>query len=167
MGEYVVHVWRTSAEGLPEYLCGIDPEAVHARVSEARFQRFPLDVICDECLRVLASQFRLTTDRNNSPAAQPPVTDEELCDELASALRLEGFDAKKHVINGELGVLIGPKGLNPLRMPPGQRTLFFPHQELTERANRPLLARRDFHRIFENRKAHGTSAAPLPSRHEK
>jgi hypothetical protein len=70
---------------------------------------------------------------------------------FAAELTLEGFDAKSDLYNGQLGLIVGPKGLDPKRLPPETAGLFFPLWELNHPANRPLVAARKFHEVFENR----------------
>lgn len=66
-------------------------------------------------------------------------------------LKNEGFDARSDLFNGQVGLIVGPKGLEPERMNPGEAALFFPLWELNYEANRPLVAARRFHDIVKNR----------------
>jgi hypothetical protein len=66
-------------------------------------------------------------------------------------LRSEGFDARTDLFNGQVGLIVGPGGLDPKRMPPNTAGLFFPLWELNYAPNRPLVKARKFHDIFESR----------------
>lgn len=70
---------------------------------------------------------------------------------LVARLRSEGFDARTDLFNGQVGLVIGPNGLNPKRMPPDAVGLFFPLWELNYVPNRELVERHKFHEIFEAR----------------
>lgn len=71
--------------------------------------------------------------------------------DFAKRLKSEGFDARTDLLNGQVGLIIGPKGLGQGRMPPDTMGLFFPLWELNNKSNRPLVEDRQFHEIFENR----------------
>ena len=77
--------------------------------------------------------------------------------EFADVLRNEGFAAKGSMFIGQCGLDVGPKGLDPNRMPkPGSdgktiSALFFPLWELNHRPNRRLVNARKFHDIEESR----------------
>lgn len=66
-------------------------------------------------------------------------------------LRREGFDARGDVYNGQVGIIVGPGGLDPKRMPPDEIGIFFPLWELNHESNRPLIEARRFHEIVESR----------------
>lgn len=70
---------------------------------------------------------------------------------FVAQLRREGFDARTDLFNGQVGLIVGPHGLDPKRMPPDTAGLFFPLWELNYTGNRPLVEARKFHEIFENR----------------
>jgi hypothetical protein len=70
---------------------------------------------------------------------------------FVARLRGEGFDARTDLFNGQVGLIVGPKGLDPKRMPPDTSGLFFPLWELNYRANREFVEARRFHDIFESR----------------
>jgi hypothetical protein len=70
---------------------------------------------------------------------------------LVAHLRREGFDARTDLFNGQVGLIVGPNGLDPKRMPPETAGLFFPLRELNSVPNRALVEARKFHEIFENR----------------
>src|ERR1039457_394008 len=70
---------------------------------------------------------------------------------FVAALRSEGFDARADLFNGQVGLIVGPNGLDPNRMPPDTAGLFFPLWELNYTPNRALVEARRFHDIFENR----------------
>jgi hypothetical protein len=70
---------------------------------------------------------------------------------FVARLRSEGFDARTDLFNGQVGLIVGPNGLDPRRMPPETAGLFFPLWELNYVPNRALVEARDFHGIFENR----------------
>ncbi len=70
---------------------------------------------------------------------------------FVARLRSEGFDARTDLFNGQVGLIVGPNGLDPRRMPPDTAGLFFPLWELNYTANRGLVDARRFHDIFENR----------------
>jgi hypothetical protein len=72
-------------------------------------------------------------------------------DAFARQLRNEGFDARGNVFNGTVGVIVGPKGLDPKRMPSDLSAFFFPLWELNDGHNRALVSSRRFHEIFEKR----------------
>jgi hypothetical protein len=63
----------------------------------------------------------------------------------------EGFDARCDLFNGQVGVIVGPEGLDSSRMPPETQGLLFPLWELNQRANRALVVERRFHDMFERR----------------
>lgn len=66
-------------------------------------------------------------------------------------LQSEGFEARSDLFNGQEVLVVGPKGLDPKRMPPGTGAFFFPLWELNYEGNRPLVDARRFHEIFESR----------------
>lgn len=70
---------------------------------------------------------------------------------LVARLRGEGFDARTDLFNGQVGLIVGPNGLDPKRMPPDTAGLFFPLWELNYVPNRALVEARKFHEIFEHR----------------
>ncbi len=71
--------------------------------------------------------------------------------DFIQGLKAEGFDAKDDLFRGQIGVLVGPRGLDPQRLPPNAAAFFFPLWELNDPANLAAVASRDFHRIVENR----------------
>ena len=78
-------------------------------------------------------------------------------------LRSEGFDARGDIFEGQVGVIVGPKGMDEGRMPiedmpfplsPGPAlALFFPLWELNKPANRRFVLERKVHEICEARPA--------------
>jgi hypothetical protein len=70
---------------------------------------------------------------------------------FVSDLRREGFDARSDLFNGQVGLIVGPKGLDGNRMKPGDAAFFLPLWELNFEANRSLVAERRFHDIVEAR----------------
>lgn len=70
---------------------------------------------------------------------------------FVARLRSEGFDARTDLFNGQVGLIVGPNGLDPKRMPPETAGLFFPLWELNYTPNRALVEARKFHEIFESR----------------
>jgi hypothetical protein len=70
---------------------------------------------------------------------------------LVGTLRGEGFDARTDIFNGQVGLIVGPRGLDEKRIPPNTAALFFPLWELNYVPNRPLLEARRFHDVFESR----------------
>lgn len=70
---------------------------------------------------------------------------------LVARLRSEGFDARADLFNGQVGLIVGPNGLDPKRMPPETAGLFFPLWELNYNPNRALVDARRFHEVFESR----------------
>ena len=70
---------------------------------------------------------------------------------FVARLRSEGFDARIDLFNAQVGLIVGPNGLDPKRLPPDTAGLFFPLWELNYRANRDLVAAFRFHEIFDNR----------------
>ena len=70
---------------------------------------------------------------------------------FVARLRSEGFDARTDLFNGQVGLIVGPNGLDSKRMPPETAGLFFPLWELNYVPNRPLVEARMFHEIFERR----------------
>jgi hypothetical protein len=66
-------------------------------------------------------------------------------------LRSEGFDARTDLLNGQVGLIVGPNGLDPQRLPPETAGLFFPLWELNYTPNRTLVQDRRFHDIFISR----------------
>jgi hypothetical protein len=67
-------------------------------------------------------------------------------------LKAEGFDARGDVFNGQVGVIVGPKGLDPKRLPPNEIGVFFPLWELNDPVNREFVTKRKFHDIVEHRR---------------
>jgi hypothetical protein len=82
--------------------------------------------------------------------------------DFAKRLEGEGFDARTDLLNGQVGLIVGPKGLDPNRMPPDTMGLFFPLWELNHTTNRPLVDARRFHDIFENRPKDWAFNRPYP-----
>jgi len=80
----------------------------------------------------------------------PPILESDLAG-LVTELRSEGLDARADLFNGQVGLIIGPKGLDPSRLPPETAGLFFPLWELNFTPNRPFVQARKFHEIFESR----------------
>src|ERR1017187_4595582 len=119
------------------------------------FSNQPYDLALN---RILHSIFDTT---NKPPIGLPPTKAKvtpgfpiygEDVGAFARELRSEGFDARRIVLFDEqIGLMVGPKGLDPQRMPPGEEMLFFPLWELNYEANRPLVAARRFHEIVEHR----------------
>jgi hypothetical protein len=70
---------------------------------------------------------------------------------LVNELRCNGFDASKGLLNGYLGLLVGPKGLDTKRLPRDTKTIFFPLWEINDPANKQLVQSRDFHTLYESR----------------
>ena len=70
---------------------------------------------------------------------------------FVAELRSEGFDARTDLFNGQVGLIVGPTGLDRARMPPETAGLFLPLWELNYTPNRPLVQARRFHDIHENR----------------
>jgi hypothetical protein len=95
-------------------------------------------------------EFKITS----IPTTKFPIYDRAL-GEFAKQLRSEGFDAKADLYagpqGGQLGLIVGPNGLDSKRMPPDTAGLFFPLWELNYETNRPLVDIRKFHDIFEKR----------------
>jgi hypothetical protein len=58
---------------------------------------------------------------------------------------------EKISFDGQVGVLVGPKGLDPKRMPPETKSLFFPLWELNDPANQEMVVERKFHDICASR----------------
>src|SRR5262245_33435654 len=79
-----------------------------------------------------------------------PILMNELGD-LVGELRREGFDARTDLFNGQVGLIVGPNGLDRSRLPPDTAGLFFPLWELNYKPNRSLVESRRFHDIFESR----------------
>jgi hypothetical protein len=70
---------------------------------------------------------------------------------FVAGLRSEGFDARADFFCGQVGLIVGPNGLDPKRLPPDTAGLFFPLWELNYNPNRALVEARKFHEIFESR----------------
>jgi hypothetical protein len=85
-------------------------------------------------------------------------------DALVADLRKEGFDARSDIFNGQVGLIVGPVGLDPRRLPPDTAALFFPLWEINFMPNRELIERRRFHEVFENRPADWQLSQPTPGR---
>jgi hypothetical protein len=64
----------------------------------------------------------------------------------------EGFDARVEHFNGQDGMRVGPKGLDPTRLKPGEKALFLPLWEINAPENSGLIVERNFHSIVENRR---------------
>ena len=67
-------------------------------------------------------------------------------------LNAEGFDARSDIFNGQVGVIVGPKGLDPKRLPPDEIGIFFPLWELNDPTNFGFVTNRQFHDIVDQRK---------------
>src|SRR5580704_8380933 len=65
-------------------------------------------------------------------------------------LRSEGFDARTDLFDEQVGLIVGPNGLDPRRMPPNTAGLFFPLWELNYTRNRVFVEDRKFHEICES-----------------
>lgn len=86
------------------------------------------------------------------------------CGDFVRQLQSEGFDARGDLFNGQVGVIVGPIGLDSRRLPPDEIGIFYPLWELNDPANRELVAGRKFHeiaakrqpgwRVFQNRSTH-------------
>lgn len=72
--------------------------------------------------------------------------------DFVKQLQAEGFDARGNVFNGQVGVIVGPKGLDMDRMPPNEIGIFHPLWELNDPANHRLVAERRFHDIVDKRR---------------
>ena len=70
---------------------------------------------------------------------------------FVNQLKGEGFDAAGDVYNGQVGIIVGPKGLDRNRMPHNETGIFFPLWELNYWTNRPVVEERRFHDIVEVR----------------
>lgn len=86
----------------------------------------------------------------NIPTTNFPIYMDDL-ENFASGLRSEGFDARADLYNGQLGLIVGPKGLDRRRIPPETAGLFFPLWELNHNSNRLLVETRRFHDLAEHR----------------
>jgi len=95
-----------------------------------------------------------------------PIHMDDLGDFVAS-LRNEGFDARFDLFNGQVGVIVGPCGLDTKRMPPDTAAFFFPLWELNYLPNRPLVESRRFHDIFEGRPPDWQFTRPYQSGEER
>lgn len=73
--------------------------------------------------------------------------------ELVSKLEAEGFDVYERMHPGQSemqhGLVIGPQGLDPTRLKPGDLGIFIPTWELNQNAG--LVLQRRFHDIVEQR----------------
>jgi hypothetical protein len=85
---------------------------------------------------------------------------------FVAVLRSEGFDARNDLFNGQVGLIVGPKGLDSKRMPSDIVAFFFPLWELNYVPNRPLVEGRKFHDIFESRPSDWKFNHPYPNRKE-
>jgi hypothetical protein len=74
-------------------------------------------------------------------------------DLLVAELRKEGFDARVDIFNGQVGLIVGPSGVDPTRLPPDTAGLFVPLWELNYAGNRPLVEQSRFHDIVGGRPA--------------
>lgn len=92
----------------------------------------------------------VTEQKNRPTRTQFPISALAM-DGFVKQLRNEGFDVRGDVYNGQVGIIIGPKGLDPKRMPPDEIGIFFPLWELNHESNRPLVEARRFHEIVESR----------------
>lgn len=70
---------------------------------------------------------------------------------FAEVLKAEGFDASEYFLGGQVGLVVGPAGLDPKRLPCGQLGFFLPLWEINAPRNRWMIARRQFHDLVENR----------------
>ena len=70
---------------------------------------------------------------------------------FAQELRAEGFDACADQYDGQVGLLVGPAGLNTERLPTGELAFFLPLWEVNASMNRPMIADRQFHCVVERR----------------
>jgi hypothetical protein len=81
---------------------------------------------------------------------------------FVTELRRKGFDARTDLFNGQVGLIVGPNGLDPKRLPPDTAGLFFPLWELNYNPNRALVEARKFHEIFESRPSGWKFNRPYP-----
>jgi hypothetical protein len=72
-------------------------------------------------------------------------------DAFVADLRKEGFDARSDIFNGQIGLVVGPGGLDPARMPPNISALFLPLWEINSVPNRARIEARQFQEIIEKR----------------
>jgi hypothetical protein len=70
---------------------------------------------------------------------------------LANELRNNGFDAREGWLDGQLGLIVGPQGLDPQRLPPDTKRLFLPLWEINDPVNKELVESRDFHKLYDSR----------------
>lgn len=92
----------------------------------------------------------LRQPKKSSAQTNFPIYDRQL-GRFADQLKSEGFDARTDIFNGQLGLIVGPGGLDARRMLHNEAALFFPLWELNCEANRPLVVERRFHDIVEHR----------------
>jgi hypothetical protein len=95
-----------------------------------------------------------------------PIHMDDLGDFVA-VLRIDGFDAREDLFNGQVGLIVGPRGLDTKRMPPNTAALFFPLWELNYTGNRMLVETRHFHDIFESRPSDWRVDRPYPNQVEQ
>jgi hypothetical protein len=74
-----------------------------------------------------------------------PLFDHNLY-EFAQQLRTEGFDARAEVLNDQVGLAVGPKGLDTNRLRPGEVELFLTLSEINDPANRVVDRRKEISR---------------------
>jgi TIR domain len=108
-----------------------------------------------------AARLKLPIDqgRPEGPYTQFPISIQTVAD-FAKQLSAEGFDARSDLFNGQVGLIVGPKGLEMDRVPPDEIGLFLPLWELNHVSNRELVIDRRFHDLVERRPAGWTYNRP-------
>ena len=127
-----------------------------------------LDSIFDRDVRPPLGKLRAG---NSKPSLSPMQAERSHTEFPISAFRVdafvkqlcaEGFGAQSNLFNGQVGVLVGPQGLDTKRMPPDAAAFFFPLWELNHDSNRALVEDRRFHEIFESRPSDWIYNRPYP-----
>jgi hypothetical protein len=149
---------------LPVRFDDTDVPGLPPTIAYLRFDRYGVNGICDLLLRKLARGKRteaVTGAGGQDTQVLFPIHMDDLKD-FADRLKREGFDAEVNLFNGQLGLIVGPKGLDERRLPPDTRGLFLPLWEINHPKNRGLVMNRDFHAIVEFRPSDWRFDRPYP-----
>ncbi len=176
--EYVERDWPTherrhalaralrerSAYILPVRFDSTDVPGLPPTIGYLQFDEYGVDGICNLLLRKLGDgklPEQVLGARGQGTQVRFPIHMDDLKD-FADTLKQEGFDAEVNLFNGQLGLIVGPKGLDRRRLAPDTRGLFLPLWEINDPKNRELVVWRDFHAIVEFRPTDWRFNRPYP-----
>jgi TIR domain-containing protein len=161
--EYVQREWPTherrhalaralrEREGyvLPLRFDGTNVPGLPPTIGYLELKNYGVEGVCNLLLKKLGDRANSSQLRENEDGLFPIHMDD--LGKFAKTLQAEGFDATVSLVNGQLGLDVGPNGLDPSRLSPDTRAIFLPLWEINHPQNRDLVERRDFHAIGELR----------------